>query len=88
MEDSERHVRKAVADFPAEAVVNLVVAAVADSPGAAEAVVAGAETVAANRTAAATGDKRFFRFFFPQEGPAVNQITPPGLFFWSCSISS
>jgi len=81
-----------VADSPEEvAVANLVVAAV-DSPVAeagavvnpnTAAVGAAAETVAANRTAvaAATGDKRFLRFFFPQEGPAVNQITPPGLFF-------
>ena len=90
MEDSERLVHKAVAaDSPAaEAVVSLaVVAVVADSPVAAAVVslaaaVVGAATVAANRTAAAaTGDNRSPDFFFPQEGPAVNQITPPGHFF-------
>jgi hypothetical protein len=36
--------------------------------------------VAATTVAATTGNPRIFRFF-PQEGPVVNQIKPPGHFF-------
>lgn len=83
MEDSGRLVRKAAADSPgAEAVVDSPVAAEAVVSLAVAVLVAEAATVAANRTAAAaTSDNRFPDFFFPQEGPAVNENHTTGPFF-------
>ena len=70
MADTAHLVRKAAAEASLVAVGAVETAAVVEAAAVSPTVVAVVEAVAT--TAAAAGNPRIFRFFFPQEGPVVN----------------